>query len=231
MMAETSVAQRIRQLIISGELAGGARVAEAAIAERLGVSRTPVRNVIPALAAEGLLEPVGRRGYAVRRFSVEDSFRATELRCVLEGQAARAIAAREHDAALIANLRDVLDEGDAILSKELLIRDEQEAYAGMNLRFHELIVAAADDALLAELIHRVYSVPFVSPGVVASIGIPPEEIPAILQTGQRQHHAIVDAIAAGQPDLAEMLMRGHSAPAKKTLGLDGPRGEVREVAL
>lgn len=230
-MADVSVAQRIRQLIISGELKPGARVAEATIAERLGVSRTPVRNVIPALAAEGLLEPVGRRGYAVRRFSVEDSFRATELRCVLEGQAARAIAARGAEPRLIEALRAVLDEGDAIIAKERLIRDEQEAYAEMNMRFHTLIVDAARDALLAELIHRVYSVPFVSPGVVASTGIPAEEIPTVLQTGQRQHHAIVDAIEAGQSDLAEMLMRGHSAPARRTLGLDGPRGEVREVAL
>ena len=230
-MADVSVAQRIRQLIVSGELKPGARVAEAIIAERLGVSRTPVRNVIPALAAEGLLEPVGRRGYAVRRFSIEDSFRATELRCVLEGQAARAIAARGPEPVLIEALRAVLDEGDAIIAKERLIRDEQEAYAAMNMRFHTLIVDAACDALLAELIHRVYSVPFVSPGVVASTGIPAEEIPAVLQAGQRQHHAIVDAIEAGQPDLAEMLMRGHSAPARRTLGLDGPRGEVREVAL
>ena len=230
-MADVSVAQRIRQLIVSGELKPGARVAEAIIAERLGVSRTPVRNVIPALAAEGLLEPVGRRGYAVRRFSIEDSFRATELRCVLEGQAARAIAARGPEPVLIEALRAVLDEGDEIIAKERLIRDEQEAYAAMNMRFHTLIVDAACDALLAELIHRVYSVPFVSPGVVASIGIPAEEIPAVLQAGQRQHHAIVDAIEAGQPDLAEMLMRGHSAPARRTLGLDGPRGEVREVAL
>ena len=230
-MADVSIAQRIRQLIVSGELKPGARVAEATIAERLGVSRTPVRNVIPALAAEGLLQPVGRRGYAVRRFSIEDSFRATELRCVLEGQAARAIAARGPEPVLIEALRAVLDEGDAIIAKERLIRDEQEAYAAMNMRFHTLIVDAACDALLAELIHRVYSVPFVSPGVVASTGIPAEEIPAVLQAGQRQHHAIVDAIEAGQPDLAEMLMRGHSAPARRTLGLDGPRGEVREVAL
>jgi GntR family transcriptional regulator of vanillate catabolism len=230
-LADVSIAQRIRQLIVSGELEPGARVAEATIAERLGVSRTPVRNVIPALAAEGLLEPVGRRGYAVRRFSIEDSFRATELRCVLEGQAARAIAARGPEPTLIEALRAVLDEGDAIIAKERLIRDEQEAYAAMNMRFHTLIVVAARDALLAELIHRVYSVPFVSPGVVASTGIPADEIPAVLQTGQRQHHAIVDAIEAGQPDLAEMLMRGHSAPARRTLGLDGPRGEVREVAL
>jgi len=231
-MADISVAQRIRLLIVSGELVPGARVAEAAIAERLGVSRTPVRNVIPALATEGLLEPIGRRGYAVRRFSVEDSFRATELRCLLEGQAARAIAAKGAKPELVAALREVLDEGDRVVTKEHIVRDEQEAYAAMNLRFHRLIVDAAHDALLAELIHRVYSVPFVSPGVVASTGIPAEEIPGILQIGQRQHHAIVDAIEAGQADLAELLMRGHSAPARKTLGLDGKReGDVREIAL
>lgn len=230
-MSDMSVAQRIRQLIVSGELQPGARVAEAAIAERLGVSRTPVRNVIPALAAEGLLEPVGRRGYAVRRFSVADSFRATELRCLLEGQAARAIATRGAEPELVRALRGCLDQGDAIVSQERVVRDEQEAYAAMNLRFHRLIVDAAADALLAELIHRVYSVPFVSPGVVASTGIPAEEIPGILQTGQRQHHAIVDAIEAGQADLAEMLMRGHSAPARKTLGLEPRTGEDREVAL
>ena len=230
-MSDMSVAQRIRQLIVSGELQPGARVAEAAIAERLGVSRTPVRNVIPALASEGLLEPVGRRGYAVRRFSLADSFRATELRCLLEGQAARGIAARGADPQLIRALRECLDQGDAIVSKERVIRDEQESYAAMNLRFHGLIVDAAEDALLAELIHRVYSVPFVSPGVVASTGIPMDEIPGILQTGQRQHHAIVDAIEVGNADLAEMLMRGHSAPARKTLGLEPRVSEVRDVAL
>ena len=82
---DTPVAQRIRELIVDGTLQPGTRVAEAALAERLGVSRTPVRNALPALATEGLLEPAGRRGYAVRGFTVEDSFRGTEIRCLLEG--------------------------------------------------------------------------------------------------------------------------------------------------
>ena len=67
---DSRVAQRIRELIVEGALPPGTRVAEAAIAERLGVSRTPVRNALPALASEGLLEPVGKRGYAVRNFTV-----------------------------------------------------------------------------------------------------------------------------------------------------------------
>ena len=91
----------------------------------------------------------------------------------------------------------------------------------MNGRFHDLIVSGARDPLLADLIHRVYSVPFVAPSVVASNRIPLDEIYPILMSGHRQHHAIVDAIEQGQPDLAENLMRGHSTPARRTLGLEG----------
>ena len=75
---DSRVAQRIRELIVEGTLTPGTRVAEAAIAERLGVSRTPVRNALPALASEGLLQPAGKRGYAVRNFTTEDSYRATD---------------------------------------------------------------------------------------------------------------------------------------------------------
>lgn len=224
-MSESSVAQRIRELIVSGSLPPGARVAEAAIAERLGVSRTPVRNVIPALAAEGLLEPIGRRGYAVKSFSVDDSFRATELRCLLEGHAAHRIAERGAPPSVVADLRACLAEGDAIFVKGHLVDADREEYARVNRRFHEIIVGAAGDPLLADLIARVYSVPFVAPNVVAFNNVPTDAMFAILKSGQHQHHAIVDAIAAGNADLAEALMRGHSSPARQTLGVDSAPNE------
>lgn len=232
MMKEGSVAQRIRDLILDGSLAPGSRVAEAAIAERLGVSRTPVRNVIPALAAEGLLEPVGRRGYAVRSFSVDDSYRATELRCVLEGLASHRIAARGASAEMIATLRSCLVEGDAIFTKGFLDDDDAEQYAHMNKRFHEVIVGNAGDPLLIDLIHRVYAVPFVGPDVVAFNNISRTQMFSILKSGQHQHHAIVDAIEAGQAELAERLMRGHSSPARKSLGIDAaPRNADLPIAV
>ena len=206
---DSRVAQRIRELIVEGVLAPGSRVAEAAIADRLGVSRTPVRNALPALASEGLLEPAGKRGYAVRNFSVEDSYRATEVRCVLEGYAARELASREDRAPIVGALRDSLAEGDAIFAKGHVVLEDEEAYARMNGRFHDLIVSGARDPLVADLIHRVYSVPFVAPNVVASNRIPLDEIYPILMSGHRQHHAIVDAIEGGQADVAESLMRGH----------------------
>jgi len=214
------VAQRIRELIVEGVLAPGTRVAEAALAERLGVSRTPVRNALPALATEGLLEPIGKRGFAVRGFTVDDSYRATEIRCLLEGYAAREIAGRPGRAEVVAELRECLAAGDEIFRKGHVVKEDEAAYARMNRRFHDLIVAGACDPLLAELIHRVYSVPFVAPGVVAFNRVPLDEIYPILMSGQHQHHAIVDAIDAGQKQLAETLMRGHSSPARRSLGLD-----------
>lgn len=213
------VIQRIRELIVDGTLPPGIRVAEATIAERLGVSRTPVRNALPALATEGLLEPAGRRGYAVRAFSVEDSFRATEMRCLLEGHAAREIAERGPSPEMLRDLRDCLAEGDRIFAKGYVVKEDEAAYARMNRRFHDIIVAAAGNALLADLIHRVYAVPFVAPGVVAFNRIPLEEVFPILVSGHHQHHAIVDALEARQPEVAETLMRGHSSPARRSLGL------------
>lgn len=227
---DSRVAQRIRELIVEGTLPPGKRVAEAAIAERLGVSRTPVRNALPALASEGLLEPAGKRGYAVRAFTAEDSYRATEIRCVLEGYAARELAAREDRAPIVARLREVVREGDAIFAKGHVVKDDEEAYADMNGRFHELIVGGARDPILEDLIQRVYSVPFVAPHVVAFKHIPLEEIYPILMSAQHQHHAIVDAIEAGQPDVAETLMRGHSSPARRSLGLEGGHTAVHRPA-
>jgi GntR family transcriptional regulator of vanillate catabolism len=218
---DSRVAQRIRELIVEGTLPPGKRIAEAAIAERLGVSRTPVRNALPALASEGLLEPAGKRGYAVRAFTAEDSYRATEIRCVLEGYAARELAAREDRARIVAELREALREGDVIFAKGNVVKEDEEAYARMNGRFHDLIVGGARDPLLEDLIQRVYSVPFVAPHVVAFKRIPLEEIYPILMSAQHQHHAIVDAIEAGQPEFAETLMRGHSSPARRSLGLEG----------
>ena len=218
---DSRVAQRIRELIVEGALPPGARVAEAAIAERLGVSRTPVRNALPALASEGLLEPAGKRGFAVRNFTVEDSYRATEIRCVLEGYAARELAARDDRGPIVEQLRETLGEGDKIFAKGHVVKDDEDAYATMNRRFHDLIVGGARDPLLSDLIHRVYSVPFVAPNVVAFKRIPLEEIYPILMSGHHQHHAIVDAIEEGQADLAETLMRGHSSPARRSLGLEG----------
>ena len=84
----------VRELIISGELAAGARLHEVALSARLGISRTPLRAALARLGQEGLVEALPTGGYAVRSFSREDVIDAIELRGVLEGTAVRLAAER-----------------------------------------------------------------------------------------------------------------------------------------
>ena len=80
---------RLREMVLAGELPAGSRIAELAIVEKLGVSRTPIRAALMRLEQEGLLESLPGGGYAVRSFSERDVVDAIELRGTLEGLAAR----------------------------------------------------------------------------------------------------------------------------------------------
>ena len=76
---------RLRQRIVEGEIPGGTRLYEVALAEKLQISRTPVREAMSRLAEEGLLDRANGGGFLVRSFSYADVVDAIELRGVLEG--------------------------------------------------------------------------------------------------------------------------------------------------
>src|SRR6187431_2190456 len=76
---------RLREMILAGELPSGTRIAELAIVEKLGVSRTPIRAALMRLEQEGLLQALPNGGYAVRTFSEGDVADAIELRGTVEG--------------------------------------------------------------------------------------------------------------------------------------------------
>src|SRR5262245_36169077 len=131
MIGYKNVALRLREMILRGDLAPGERLAEIALAERLGVSRTPIRQALPALAREGLLSAAGRRGYVVRSFSPEEVLDAIETRGVLEGLAARRVAERGTSPELIQSLKGCLAEGDAILARKRFESAEEQRYSEM----------------------------------------------------------------------------------------------------
>src|SRR5512132_3325636 len=85
---------RLREMILAGELPGGSRIAELAIVEKLGVSRTPIRAALVRLEQEGLLQALPNGGFAVRTFSERDVSDAIEMRGTVEGLAARLAAER-----------------------------------------------------------------------------------------------------------------------------------------
>lgn len=227
---------RIREMVLRGELAPGQRVAEAPLADLLGVSRTPIRQALPLLAQEGLLIEHVSRGFVVRAFTVADIVDAIDLRGALEGLAVRRVAERGVTRAFLRKLKDCLEDGDAIFTKRRLVESDEARYAEMNARFHTAILEEADSELIAEAIERNSRVPFAGPQALAFDKSNLEQMYDALLYAHRQHHAIVEAFERGESGRAEALMREHANAVKQSLNLSdlsvaAGEGAVRIAAV
>lgn len=208
---------RLREMILAGELPGGARIAELAIVERLGVSRTPIRAALMRLEQEGLLEALVNGGYAVRTFSERDVSEAIELRGTLEGLSARLAAERGVAAALLAHARDCLGQIDAVLSQPALDDEAFLRYVTLNQRFHNLLSEMAGSTVITRELERVVSLPFASPsGFVVSQANSPQARDMLI-VAQDQHRQVLDAIERREGARAEAIMREHSRIAQRNL--------------
>lgn len=212
---------RLREMILRGDLSPGSRVAEAPLADLLGMSRTPVRQALPLLAQEGLLTEHETRGYAVRAFTSNDISDAIDLRSVLEGLAARRVAEVGAPKSMLRELRACLDDGDAILAKRHITEDDEAAYVEMNTRFHGAIIQQAGSSLLADTLERNSRVPFGGAQALAFNKDNLEQMYDLLHYAHRQHHAVVEAIERGQSARAEALMREHANAVKESVDLAG----------
>ncbi|HEV7715255.1 MAG TPA: GntR family transcriptional regulator [Steroidobacteraceae bacterium] len=215
----SQVIVRIREMILRGDLPPGQRVAEAPLADVLGVSRTPVRQALPLLAQEGLLSVHETRGYVVRGFTSADIVDAIDVRAVLEGLAARRVAEQGPSKALLRELRSCLGDGDAILGKRHLEESDEARYAEMNTRFHRLILDASGGTLLAETLDRNSRIPFAGPQALAFDKGKLEQMYDMLNYAHRQHHAIVEALERGHGARAEALMREHAVAVKDSINM------------
>jgi len=207
----------VRELVLDGELSPGDRVPEIALAQRLGVSRTPLRLALTTLAHEGLLESLPSGGFVVRSFTRADIADAIELRGVLEGLAARLAAERlrtEADAMSLATTTARLDEVVDDLSPESLAR-----YVELNDSYHRELIALAGSEVVERAIANVVVLPFASPGAfVASQAVLPRSR-EILVVAQHQHRALLDAVRARQGARAEEIAREHARLALQNLDL------------
>jgi GntR family transcriptional regulator of vanillate catabolism len=208
-MEMLSPIQRLREMILSGELQAGERVTETGLAERLKISRTPIRNALPALAAEGFLESVGKRGYSVKAFSEEECRAALNLRATLEGYAGRVLAEKDNRNEALKVLQDCLDEGDKLFQKRHLEPEDEELYGQMNARFHNAVVEYSGSELAKMFIDRLNSVPFVAPSAIAFDQFGLDKAYDHLFRAHGQHHAIGNAIREGDGQRAEFLFREH----------------------
>jgi len=223
----------IREMILRGRLPAGKRVAEAMLAQVLGMSRTPIRQALPLLAREGLLVESGTRGYVVRTFTRSDILDAIDVRGLLEGFAARRIAERGAAPELLAQLRECLVEGDRIFAKGHLVESDEAAYGAVNGRFHDLIIEAAASPVTVDAIERIASIPFAAAAAIAFDASDLQSMFDALWIAHQQHYAIVDALESGQATRVEFLMREHVNTVKQSINMleSGDVAVVRPAAL
>ena len=193
----TMVRARLSQEIVEGVLLPGVALDETEIANRYGVSRTPVREAIRNLAAAGLIEVRSHRSAVVARPPIEELrgmfVVMAELEASCAAKAARAMTATE--AADLGALHEAMRD---------LGSDEIARYRDMNEQFHGLIYAGSHNAYLAEitLATRMRLSPFRRAQFLAA---------GRLATSFREHDRIVRAILKRDPKVAEAAMMAHIA--------------------
>jgi len=208
---------RLRELIVGGELKPGSRIAELALVERLGASRTPIRAALVRLEEEGLLEALPGGGFAVKDFSESDIHDAIELRGTLEGLAARLAAERGVASVLLAEARDCLERIDELLAPRELSDDAFTGYVEQNGRLHAVIAEMSGSALVQRQLYRVKTLPFASPNGFVMLQSTGPAARDTLVIAQQQHRSVIEAIVQREGARAEALMREHARIAQHNL--------------
>lgn len=192
---------RLKQAILQQHFRPGDRMREAELAAWLGVSRTPVREALGRLEAEGLLSVTSRHpGLVVASLDQQQVSELYAVRELLEGFAAR-LAARHASDAEIATLRDLLARQNKTPA------NDADRLAHINKSFHEAIYRAARNRYLSDMLRSIESALALLPATTyAHPGRP--------QSALTEHTAIVDAIADRDVDQAEDAARSHIRAAE-----------------
>lgn len=204
----------LRKRILGGDLPGGTRLYEVALAEELGISRTPVRAAMSRLAEESLLDRASGGGFVVRSFALRDVVDAIELRGVLEGTAARLAAERGVPENLMAEARQIVRQIDGLFRGEEI---DMDAYSWLNIRFHALLAQMSQSAVLQREIDRITALPFASPSAFLDDHSHQLDSAKTLVAAQEQHRALLEAITNREGSRAESLAREHARAARRNV--------------
>ena len=192
---------RLRAAIEAHDFEPGQRMLEAEIAEWLGISRTPTRDALRLLEADGLLAAAPRRGLVVATLDHRAVSEIYDVRTALESFAASR-AARQASSAEVAMLRGNLRK------QEEADQDDIPLLLQLNAQFHEILVHTSRNRYLQASLHALEAPLAVRPGTTHPDPHRPQEAP-------HQHRAIVDAIASGDADAAHDLAADHVRTAEQ----------------
>jgi len=192
----------IERMILEGELDAGAHVNESQIANRLAISRGPVREACRALEQAGLLVSIANRGLFVRKHSLEEALEGYDVRAVLFGLAGQIVAVH-------ITPTQVEHLGKLIEAMEQACRDRQYmTYYRLNLEFHETLVEYSENRLLRstyrEIVKKLHL--FRRGTLVHS---------KVLRASIREHVAILEALARHDATRARRLMERHVLAGKQ----------------
>jgi len=143
----TQVFEQVKGMILRGEIPPGRRIIENEVADSMGISRTPVREAVHRLAAEGFLNPLPKGGYAVRGLTLSGVEETFDIRSTLESFAASLAAKRFADAELVP-LEEKINEFQRCLDGKDL-----SGLTRINTDFHELLYALSRSPRLIKMIH------------------------------------------------------------------------------
>lgn len=207
--------QLIRTGIVTRQLRAGDRLVERALAEKFGLSKTPIREAIARLERDGLVVIVPSQGAVVRRLEFHEVRDLLEMRQVLESLAARRAAQRVDDASL-EELEQILQEGE----KKRLAGDAM-AYRDEDLRFHARIRQIAGNATLSQVME----------GLEAQVRLvmsTSTALPGRVESSVNEHRRLLAALRRRDPDAAAEAAAEHIARALEAVEAHWPaieRGE------
>jgi DNA-binding GntR family transcriptional regulator len=193
--------QTIRNRILHGQFAPGAALREEMLAAEIGVSRTPVRDALRRLLADGLVETTRNQGSFVAALGPDELTDEFELRGLLEGHAARKAALRI-TAGELTEMQALATEMEAV---EPATETGIATFSELNMRFHGIIVRASRSRRLEAMLLRMLQAPLV---LLKEYRL---HEPVGIARSNRQHREILAALAAGNAEWAALAVSAHIA--------------------
>lgn len=196
----------IERLILDGELAPGAKLTEAMLADRLGVSRGPIREAFRILEEAGLVRLEKNRGVFVRSIPLDEAMEIYDLRAMLDESAGRQLAERI-TVEQARELRTMVEQMERLV-KEGHNTSASDQYHLLNLAFHDRLVECVGNRKLIALYRRLVKELSLFRRVNLADG---RQIPVSVS----EHRAILKAITAGDADGAGRALRAHVLESKE----------------
>jgi DNA-binding GntR family transcriptional regulator len=198
------VAARLRERIFAGGLAPGSLLDELALCAELGISRTPLREALKVLTAEGLLRHEPRRGCFVSQITERDLDEIFPVIALLEGRCAFEAArnATDADLAALTQLHERLNKA----ARARRINDYYET----NFAIHEAIITLANNRWLAQVIADLRK-------ILKLARLQQLHAPGRLEQSLSEHMAVFAALKARDADGAEAAMRTHLTRQREAL--------------